>query len=124
MFMHGTNDNKEWLKTNADSDNIENNRLKMLYEKIITIDIKEHSSIISHFNNEEDRRIITKMLVDDMSTIDLEQMSRECVDTLSQDNKKEQIQRYRQELKRLESEGKETSELMEKILELQRDMNE
>ena len=52
VFMHGTNDNKEWLKTNADSDNIENNRLKMLYEKIITIDIKDHSSIISHFNNE------------------------------------------------------------------------
>ena len=124
MFMHGTNDNKEWIKTNADSDNIENNRLKMLYEKIITIDTKEHSSIISHFNNEEDRRIITKMLVDDVSTIDLEQMSRECVDTLSQDNKKEPIQRYRQELKRLESEGKETSELMEKILEIQRDMNE
>ena len=124
VFMHGSNDNREWLKTNADSDNIENNRLKMLYEKIVTVDIKEHSSIISHFNSEEDRRIITKMLVDDMSTIDLEQMSRECVDTLSQGNKKEQIQRYRQELKRLESEGKETSELMEKILEIQRDMNE
>ena len=124
VFMHGSNDNREWLKTNADSDNIENNRLKMLYEKIVTVDIKEHSSIISHFNSEENRRIITKMLVDDMSTIDLEQMSRECVDTLSQGNKKEQIQRYRQELKRLESEGKETSELMEKILEIQRDMNE
>ena len=124
VFMHGSNDNREWLKTNADSDNIENNRLKMLYEKIVTVDIKEHSSIISHFDNEEDRRIITKMLVDDMSTIDLDQMSRECVDTLSQGNKKEQIQRYRQELKRLESEGKETSELMEKILEIQRDMNE
>ncbi|MEC8703942.1 MAG: hypothetical protein VXX38_05320, partial [Candidatus Neomarinimicrobiota bacterium] len=124
VFMHGSNDNREWLKTNADSDNIENNRLKMLYEKIVTVDIKEHSSIISHFNSEENRRIITKMLVDDMSTIDLEQMSRECVDTLSQGNKKEQIQRYRQELKRLESEGKETSELMKKILEIQRDMNE
>ena len=124
VFMHGSNDNREWLKTNADSDNIENNRLKMLYEKIVTVDIKEHSSIISHFDNEEDRKIITKMLVDDMSTIDLDQMSRECVDTLSQGNKKEQIQRYRQELKRLESEGKETSELMEKILEIQRDMNE
>ena len=122
--MHGSNDNREWLKTNADSDNIENNRLKMLYEKIVKVDIKEHSSIISHFNSEENRRIITKMLVDDMSAIDLEQMSRECVDTLSQGNKKEQIQRYRQELKRLESEGKETSELMEKILEIQRDMNE
>ena len=96
----------------------------MLYKKIVTVDIKEHSSIISHFNSQEDRRIITKMLVDDMSTIDLEQMSKECVDTLSQGNKKEQIQRYRQELKRLESEGKETSELMEKILEIQRDMNE
>ena len=124
VFMHGSNENREWLKTNVDSDNIENKRLKMLYQKIVTVDIKEHSSIISHFNNEEDRRIITKMLVDDMSTIDLEQMSRECVDTLSQGNKKEQIQRYRQELKRLESEGKETSELMEKILEIQRDMNE
>ena len=124
VFMHGSNDNREWLKTNADSDNIENKRLKMLYEKIVTVDIKEHSSIISHFNSEENRTIITKMLVDDMSTIDLEQMSRECVDTLSQGNKKEQIQRYRQELKRLESEGKETSELMEKILEIQRDMNE
>ena len=124
VFMHGSNDNREWLKTNADSDNIENNRLKMLYEKIVTVDIKEHSSIISHFDSEENRRIITKMLVDDMSTIDLDQMSRECVDTLSQGNKKEQIQRYRQELKRLESEGKETSELMEKILEIQRDMNE
>jgi DNA primase len=124
VFMHGSNDNREWLKTNADSDNIENNRLKMLYEKIVTVDINEHSSIISHFDNEEDRRIITKMLVDDMSTIDLDQMSSECVDTLSQGNKKEQIQRYRQELKRLEAEGKETSELMVKILEIQRDMNE
>ena len=63
------------------------------------------------------------MLVDDMSTIDLIKCH-ECVDTLSQGNKKEQIQRYRQELKRLEAEGKETSELMVKIIEIQRDMNE
>lgn len=112
-----------WIKENLEIDNIFNNRLKNLVKLLIDKTSGSASEIISSIADENDRKIITELMIEEDLAIDFMQMSIECINTLSKDAIKHKIQDYRQKVRKLEAEGGDTTDLMNKILELQKDNN-
>ncbi len=112
-----------WIKENLEIDNIFNNRLKNLVKLLIDKTSGSASEIISSIADDNDRKIITELMIEEDLAIDFMQMSIECINTLSKDAIKHKIQDYRQKVRKLEAEGGDTTDLMNKILELQKDNN-
>ena len=112
-----------WIKENLEIDNIFNNRLKNLVKLLIDKSSGSASEIISSIADGNDRKIITELMIEEDLAIDFMQMSIECINTLSKDAIKNKIQDYRQKVRKLEAEGGDTTDLMNKILELQKDNN-
>ena len=112
-----------WIKENLEIDNIFNSRLKDLVKLLIDKTSGSASEIISSIADDNDRKIITELMIEEDLTIDFMQMSIECINTLSKDAIKNKIQDYRQKVRKLEAEGGDTTDLMNKILELQKDNN-
>ena len=112
-----------WIKENLEIDNIFNNRLKDLVKLLIDKTSGSASEIISSIADDNDRKIITELMIEEDLSIDFMQMSIECINTLSKDAIKHKIQDYRQKVRKLEAEGGDTTDLMNKILELQKDNN-
>ena len=112
-----------WIKENLEIDNIFNSRLKDLAKLLIDKTSGSASEIISSIADENDRKIITELMIEEDLSIDFMQMSIECINTLSKDAIKHKIQDYRQKVRKLEAEGGDTTDLMNKILELQKENN-
>ena len=112
-----------WIKENLEIDNIFNSRLKDLVKLLIDKTSGSASEIISSIADDNDRKIITELMIEEDLSIDFMQMSIECINTLSKDAIKNKIQDYRQKVRKLEAEGGDTTDLMNKILELQKDNN-
>ena len=112
-----------WIKENLEIDNIFNSRLKNLVKLLIDKSSGSASEIISSIADDNDRKIITELMIEEDLSIDFMQMSIECINTLSKDAIKNKIQDYRQKVRKLEAEGGDTTDLMNKILELQKDNN-
>ena len=112
-----------WIKENLEIDNIFNSRLKDLVKLLIDKTSGSASEIISSIADDNDRKIITELMIEEDLNIDFMQMSIECINTLSKDAIKHKIQDYRQKVRKLEAEGGDTTDLMNKILELQKDNN-
>ena len=112
-----------WIKENLEIDNIFNSRLKDLVKLLIDKTSGSASEIISSIADDNDRKIITELMIEEDLSIDFMQMSIECINTLSKDAIKHKIQDYRQKVRKLEAEGGDTTDLMNKILELQKDNN-
>ena len=112
-----------WIKENLEIDNIFNSRLKDLVKLLIDKASGSASEIISSIADENDRKIITELMIEEDLAIDFMQMSIECINTLSKDAIKNKIQDYRQKVRKLEAEGGDTTDLMNKILELQKENN-
>ena len=112
-----------WIKDNLIIDNIFNSRLKNLVKLLIDKSSGSASEIISSIADGNDRKIITELMIEEDLSIDFMQMSIECINTLSKDAIKNKIQDYRQKVRKLEAEGGDTTDLMNKILELQKDNN-
>ena len=112
-----------WIKENLEIDNIFNSRLKNLVKLLIDKTSGSASEIISSMADDNDRKIITELMIEEDLAIDFMQMSIECINTLSKDAIKNKIQDYRQKVRKLEAEGEDTTDLMNKILELQKDNN-
>ena len=112
-----------WIKENLEINNIFNSRLKDLVKLLIDKTSGSASEIISSIADENDRKIITELMIEEDLAIDFMQMSIECINTLSKDAIKHKIQDYRQKVRKLEAEGGDTTDLMNKILELQKDNN-
>ena len=112
-----------WIKENLEIDNIFNSRLKDLVKLLIDKTSGSASEIISSIADDNDRKIITELMIEEDLSIDFMQMSIECMNTLSKDAIKNKIQDYRQKVRKLEAEGGDTTDLMNKILELQKDNN-
>ena len=112
-----------WIKENLEINNIFNSRLKDLVKLLIDKTSGSASEIISSIADDNDRKIITELMIEEDLAIDFMQMSIECINTLSKDAIKHKIQDYRQKVRKLEAEGGDTTDLMNKILELQKDNN-
>tara|TARA_Y100000748_G_scaffold195482_1_gene163751 strand:+ start:50225 stop:51964 length:1740 start_codon:yes stop_codon:yes gene_type:complete len=116
-------DPKAWIKDNLVIDNIFNVRLKNLVKLLIGKTSGSASEIISSIADDNDRKIITELMIEEDLSIDFMQMSIECINTLTKEAIKDKIQSYRQKIRKLEAEGEDTTDLMNKILELQKDNN-
>ena len=81
------------------------------------------SELVSAIEDESDRKIITKIIIEENPSIDFMQMAMDCISTLKKDFAREEIQRFRMKIRELEANGKDTSELMNEVLQLQKDLN-
>ena len=123
VLLHSASEPIAWIKDNLDLNNISSNRLKQLLENLVSTSHASSSEIIASLPNEKDRKIITELMMEEDSSIDFMQMSIECINTLSNETTKDKIQNYRQEIRKLEAEGGDTTDLMNKISEIQKDIN-
>ena len=123
VLLHGASEPIAWIQANLDLNNISSNRLKQLIENLVSTAYSSSSEIIASLPGEKDRKIITELMMEEGSSIDFMQMSIECIETLSKEATKDKIQNYRQKIRKLEAEGKDTTDLMNKILEIQKDIN-
>ena len=123
VLLHSASEPIAWMKDNLNLNNISSNRLKQLIEHLVSTSHASSSEIIASLPNEKDRKIITELMMEEDSSIDFMQMSIECINTLSNETTKDKIQNYRQEIRKLEAEGGDTTDLMNKISEIQKDIN-
>ena len=123
ILLHGNKDAKDWIADNLEIDKITNSRLKTLIEYILPLMNSSSSDIISAFEDEKDRRIITEIMLEEDSTVDFMHMSIDCLSAIKKDYARQKIQKYRQKIRQMESDGKDTTELMNEVLQIQKDMN-
>ena len=123
ILLHGGKDAKDWIAGNLEIDKTTNSRLKTLIEYILPLMNSSSSDIISAFEDEKDRRIITEIMLEEDSTVDFMHMSIDCLSAIKKDYARQKIQKYRQKIRQMESDGKDTTELMNEVLQIQKDMN-
>ena len=123
VLLHGEPEIKEFIKTNLEVDKITNTRLKKLIDHLLPIMNSSPSEVIAAYKDEVDRKIISQIMVEEDSSIDFMQMSLDCISSLKKDYAREKIQQFRQKIREFEAEGKDTTELMSKVLQMQKDMN-
>ena len=114
---------KEWVSDNLIVDRITNSKLKNLLTAILPLMKMSSSDLVSGIEDESDRKIITKIMIEEDPSIDFMQMAMDCISTLKKDFAMGEIQRFRMKIRELEANGKDTSELMNEVLQLQKDMN-
>ena len=123
VILHGELDAKEWINDNLEIDKIRNKILKNLLSILLPKMNASSSDLVSILENEKDRKIITEIMVEEDSSIDFMQMAVDCISTLKKDFANEEIQRYRSKIREMEASGKDTTELMNEVLQLQKDIN-
>jgi hypothetical protein len=62
-------------------------------------------------------------MLEEDSSVDFLHMSVDCISTIRKNYAREKIEEYRQKIRQMESEGKDTTELMNAVLQIQKDMN-
>ena len=123
VILHGELDAKEWINDNLEIDKIRNKILKNLLSILLPKMKASSSELVSILENEKDRKIITEIMVEEDSSIDFMQMAVDCISTLKKDYANGEIQRYRSKIREMEASGKDTTELMNEVLQLQKDVN-
>jgi hypothetical protein len=123
VLLHGEPEVKEFINTNLEVDKITNTRLKKLIERMLPIMNSSSSEIIAAYEDEVDRKIISQIMVEEDSSIDFMQMSLDCISSLKKDYARGKIQQFRQKIREFEAEGKDTTDLMSEVLQMQKDMN-
>ena len=122
-LLHGKSEVKKWIDDNLEIDKIANTRLKTLIESMLPMMNSSSSEIISAYENDIDRKIISQIMLEESSSIDFMEMSIDCISALRKDHAREKIQQYRQKIRQMEADGKDTTDLMNEVLEMQKDMN-
>jgi DNA primase len=123
VLLHGETETKEWISNNLEVDKITNTRLKKLIERMLPIMNSSSSEIISVYDDEMDRRIISQIMIEEDSSIDFMQMSIDCLSSIKKDYTRQKINQFRQKIRQLEADGKDTTDLMSEVLQMQKDMN-
>ena len=123
VLLHGEPEIKEFIKTNLEVDKITNARLKKLIDRMLPIMNSSPSEVIAAYEDKIDRKIISQIMVEEDSSVDFMQMSLDCISSLKKDYARDKIQQFRQKIREFEAEGKDTTELMSKVLQMQKDMN-
>ena len=123
VLLHGEPEIKEFIKTNLEVDKITNTRLKKLIDHLLPIMNSSPSEVIAAYKDEVDRKIISQIMVEEDSSVDFMQMSLDCISSLKKDYARVKIQQFRQKIREFEAEGKDTTDLMSEVLQMQRDMN-
>ena len=125
QVLSGNNDEaKILLKEKLDVNKIETLQIKKLVEILLKSNKVNPAKIISHFEDQDEREIISEVLMLDDQTSEHLEMAKDCLTTLSKILVKEKIKQLRLQIREMETAGKDTSELMLKVVEMQKDLND
>ena len=125
QVLSGNNDEARiLLKEKLDVDKIENLQIRKLVEILLKSNKVNPAEIISHFEEQGEREIISEVLMLDDQTSEHLEMAKDCLTTLSKILVKEKIKQLRLQIREMETAGKDTSELMLKVVEIQKKLND
>ena len=125
QVLSGNNDEaKILLKEKLDVNKIETLQIKKLVEILLKSKKINPAEIISHFEDQDEREIISEVLMLDDQTSEHLEMAKDCLKTLSKISVKEKIRQLRLQIREMETAGKDTSELMLRVVEMQKDLND
>ena len=125
QVLSGNNDEaKILLKEKLDVNKIETLQIKKLVEILLKSNKVNPAEIISHFEDQDEREIISEVLMLDDQTSEHLEMAKDCLTTLSKISVKGKIRQLRLQIREMETAGKDTSELMLKVVEMQKDLND
>jgi len=125
QVLSGNNDEaKILLKEKLDVNKIETLQIKKLVEILLKSKKINPAEIISHFEDQDEREIISEVLMLDDQTSEHLEMAKDCLTTLSKISVKEKIKQLRLQIREMETAGKNTNELMIKVVEMQKDLND
>ena len=115
---------KSIIKNKLDIGQIENPMIKKLIKILISVEEKTPADMISHFEDTEEREIISKLLIEDDQTTDFIELASDCLSTLSKVSIVEKIKQLRLKIREMESNDENTNELMKKIVKLEKQLND
>ena len=125
QVLSGNNDEaKILLKEKLDVNKIETLQIKKLVEILLKSNKVNPAEIISHFEDQDEREIISEVLMLDDQTSEHLEMAKDCLTTLSKISLKEKIRQLRLQIREMETAGKNTNKLMIKVVEMQKDLND
>ena len=125
QVLSGNNDEaKILLKEKLDVNKIETLQIKKLVEILLKSKKINPAEIISHFEDQDEREIISEVLMLDDQTSEHLEMAKDCLTTLSKISVKEKIKQLRLQIREMETAGENTNELMIKVVEMQKDLND
>ena len=83
---------------------------------------KDLSAIIDQFENMDEKRLVSEILFDEMSSDDPQLIIKECFSTIKKKLIKDQIKQVRIKIRELESSGKDTKEIIIQVTDLQKSL--
>ncbi len=83
---------------------------------------KDLSAIIDQFENMDEKRLVSEILFDEVSSDDPQLIIKECFSTIKKKLIKDQIKQARIKIRELESSGKDTKEIIIQVTELQKSL--
>ena len=98
-------------------------KLKKLVKILFDSDKVNAAKIMTHFEEENEREIISEVLMQDDQTSEHLQIAKDCLKTLMTISVKDKIKQLRLQIREMETAGKDTSELMFKVVEMQKDLD-
>ena len=114
---------KSLIKNKLDISQIENSTIRKLIEVLMSSKQVNPAEIISHFEESDEREIISKLLIKEDQTTELIELAKDCLTTLSKISVKKKIDQLRLKIREMELTGENTSEMMKKIVKLQKELN-
>ena len=85
---------------------------------------KDLSAIIDQFENMDEKRLVSEILFDEVSSDDPQLIIKECFSTIKKKIIKDQIKQARIKIRELESSGKDTKDIIIQVTELQKSLSE
>jgi len=83
---------------------------------------KDLSAIIDQFENMDEKRLVSEILFDEVSSDDPQLIIKECFSTIKKKLIKDQIKQARIKIRELESSGKDTKEIIIQVTDLQKSL--
>lgn len=110
---------KALVKEQLDINLIRDELLKKIARLLVGAVEIDPSELVGHFETARERDIVTKILMEADQLINMNQLVRDCLRTLKRQPLKDEIRSIRLKIRELEAAGKDTTELLLKLAELQ-----
>jgi len=124
QVLAGKNDEaKMLLKENLDVNKIENSHIKKLVEILLNSDAVNAAEIMTHFAEPNEREIVSEILMQDDQKSEHLQIAKDCLKKLMTISVKDKIKQLRLQIREMETAGEDTSELILKVVEMQKDLD-
>lgn len=110
---------KALVKEQLDINLIRDELLKKIARLLVGAVEIDPSELVGHFETARERDIVTKILMEADQLINMNQLVRDCLRTLKRQPLKDEIRSIRLKIRELEAAGKDATELLLKLAELQ-----